>query len=340
MSDHTPSPAPAPAPPSHRALRRGAAAVVAIGALVALGLGLATVDARTLRAAAGAPGALALSLAMVLAAWLAEAAVFGALAGRLAPRDLPRMARVYLGGSFPSAVTPFASGAIPTWTWLLTREGLSPGEAAAVVGLRSAVTSAFFGLAALAAAAVLPSVLGPGWSGAVLGLVAVLLGSIALLALVALKPRAAEAAVRRVARRVGRERAARLGERVAAEVSAFASTLREAVSHRPGGLLLALAATCVSRALLFSVPFVLLRGFAQPVPWLPLVLGMLAVQAVGSATPSPGGSGFSEAALAGLLHAEVPTYLIGATVVLWRLMTFWLEMSVGAVIFSKAARGA
>ncbi len=59
-----------------------------------------------------------------------------------------------------------------------------------------------------------------------------------------------------------------------------------------------------------------------------------------AATPSPGGSGFSEAALAGLLHAEVPTYLIGATVVLWRLMTFWLEMSVGAVIFSKAARGA
>jgi uncharacterized membrane protein YbhN (UPF0104 family) len=32
----------------------------------------------------------------------------------------------------------------------------------------------------------------------------------------------------------------------------------------------------------------------------------------------------------------VPGYLIGATVVLWRLLTFWLEMAAGAVVFSRA----
>ncbi len=322
--------------PSHRALRRGSAVAVAIGAIVALGLGVATVDARTLAAASGAPRAIATSLAIVLAAWLAEAVVFGALTGRLAPRDLRRMARIYLAGSFPSAVTPFASGSIPTWTWLLTREGLAPGEAAAVVGLHGVVTSAFFGIAALVAAIVLPGVLGPRWTGAVLGLVAVLLLSVALLAFVALMPGAAAAAVRRIARVGAGKREERLGERISAEVSASAATLRHAVRRRPLGLLLALAATCVSRALLFSVPFVLLRGFGLRVPWLPVVLGMLAVQVVGSATPSPGGAGVSEAALAGLLHAQAPAYLVGATVVLWRLLTFWLEMSASAFIFSRA----
>lgn len=314
--------------PSPRALRRGVAAVVAIGSAIAIGLAIATVDARTLDAAAAAPAAIALSLAMVLAAWLAEGVVFGALAGRLGPRDVARMTAAFLGGSFPSAVTPFASGAIPTWTWLLARQGLAPGEAAAVVGLRSAVTSAFFGLAALGAAAVLPGILGAHWAGAVLGLAGVLLAWIALLAFVALRPSVAARALRHLPR---------IGARLSAEVSTFAGTLRHAVRRRPAGLLLALAATCVARALLFSVPFVLLRGFGQAVAWLPVTLGMLAVQLVGSATPSPGGSGFSEAALAGLLHAAVPAYAIGATVVLWRLLTFWIEMGVGAVVFARAA---
>jgi glycosyltransferase 2 family protein len=334
---------PAPAPPDRRALRRGVAVVVAIGAVAAIALGIATVDARTLAAASGAPAAIAVSLAMVLSAWLAEGVVFGALAGRLGPRALLRLAGVYLGGSFPSAVTPFASGAIPTWTWLLTREGLPPGEAAAVVGMRSAVTSAFFALAAVAAAAVLPSILGPAWGRALFAVILALAGFVALLAVVAVRPGAAARPLRRLAswgplaRRLGPERAARFEHRLTAEVATFAATLRDTVRRRPFGLLLALLATGASRALLFSVPFVLLRGFGANVSWLPTVLGMLAVQVVGSATPSPGGSGFSEAALAGLLHAEVPAYLIGATVVLWRLLTFWLEMSVGAVVFSRAA---
>lgn len=331
-----------PAPPDRRALRRGIAVLVAVGALTAVALGVATIDARTLAAAGGAPGAVAVCIAMVLAAWLAEGAVFASLADHYTPRDVWRMSGVYLGGSFPSAVTPFASAAIPTWVWLLWREGLAPGEAAAVVGLRSAVTSAFFGIAALAAAALLPALLGPAWGGAVLGLLAVLVVSIALLTAVAWKPEAVAGALRRLARlrlvaRLAGPRLERIEARLTGETATFAATLRDAVRRRPLGLLAALVATCVSRALLFSVPVVLLRGFGAHVPWLPTVLGMLAVQAVGSATPTPGGSGFSEAALAGLLHAEVPAYLIGAAVVLWRLLTFYLEVAAGAVVFSRAA---
>ncbi|MDO8915566.1 MAG: hypothetical protein Q7W16_05735, partial [Coriobacteriia bacterium] len=98
--------------------------------------------------------ALGAVVALNLVSWLGEAVVFATLAGRRSVRSIGRMVGVYVGGGFPALVTPFGSGGIPGWTWALTREGMSAGEAAAVVGARALVTSVFFVVAGAVGVAV------------------------------------------------------------------------------------------------------------------------------------------------------------------------------------------
>jgi uncharacterized protein (TIRG00374 family) len=345
MDDETVATTPAP-PSDRRALRRGALLALALGAAVAVGLGIATVDARTFAAVRHSPGAVALAAAVVPFAWLAEGVVFGALAGRLRPRQLVGMTGVYLGGSFPSAVTPFASGAVPAWIWLLTLEGLSSGEAAAVVGLRQIVTAAFFALAGGTAVAVVPRYLPPGGRLAFIGLLATLLATVAVAFYLAFRPARLEALARRlgssrlVVRLLGAERTDRLSRALPAEAAAFADALRAGLRERPLALVVALAATVVSRALLFGVVPLLLLGFGWRGDVAAVYLAMLVVQTLGSATPAPGGSGVSEGSLAALLSGAVPSYLLGATVVIWRLLTFYAELIVGSVVFGSAVRRA
>lgn len=332
-----------PAPPDRRALRNGVVAAVVIGAVFAIGLGVATIDARTLEAARRVPGALALAAVMVLTAWIAEGVLFATLAGWRRPRDVLRGSRIYLAGSFPSSVTPFASGAIPAWTWLLTLEGLSAGEAAAVVGMRAVVTGAFFTLAGAAALVAIPRYLPPDWRvGFGIG-IAVLVGIATALAFLAAPPARLQEVARSLSRRrlparmVGPGRLERAAARLAEEAASFSAGLQR-LKGRPLALPLGFAATVVSRALLFGVVPVLLLGMGWRGDVGPVLLATLVVGVVGSSAPTPGGSGAAEAALAALLHASVPTFLLGAAVILWRLLTFYAEASVGALLFAGALR--
>jgi glycosyltransferase 2 family protein len=338
------SPTAPAAPPDRRALRRGLIVAVAIGASFAVGIGVLTVDARTLSAARGMPGPIALGALMVLCAWVAEGAVFASLAG-WPPRRVLIGTRVYLASCFPSAVTPFASGAVPAMTWLLWLEGLSAGEAAAVVGARALVTGVFFSLAGAATLVAAPRYLPPAWRGGFTVSVAVLIVSGAALVYLALRPARLAAVAEWLGRRaalrrlLGAERLDRLTTELAKEAGAFSASLRR-FRGRPLALPAALLATLVSRALLFGVVPVLLYGLGWRGDVGPVLLATLVVGVVGSSSPTPGGSGAAEAALAVLLSATVPRWMLGVTVVLWRLLTFYAEAGVGAVLFAGALRRA
>ncbi len=52
--------------------------------------------------------------------------------------------RVYLGGSFFGYITPFGSGLIPAQIFILTSDGLTPGEATAVTSSRATISSWLF----------------------------------------------------------------------------------------------------------------------------------------------------------------------------------------------------
>jgi len=322
-----------------RRLRTGFIAVVAVGAAAALGVTLVSGGPALMRAAAGLPAfTLVAVLGLNLLSWLGEVIVFAALSGRRSPRDLAHLVAVYVGGGFPGLVTPFGSGAIPGWTWGLTTMGLAPGEAAAIVGARALVTSVFFVVAGSVGVAALPARAAGGASGwAGVGGLAL---TLAAAAWIATHPDAVARLARRVlsarlvTRLLGAERAQRVAERTGSEVAGFADGLRALVRERPRALAVALAGLLVSRACLLAILPVLLAGLGWRGDVAPVLLTVIAVWAVASASPTPGGSGAVEAAMTLALSRLTPLETAGAAALLWRGLTFYFDMVAGWLLFS------
>lgn len=319
-------------------------AVALLGASAALGVFFVLGGPEVLAAASRlSPAWLAVAVGLDLVSWFGEAVVFAALAGRLTPRGLVEMIGVYVGGGFPALVTPFGSGGIPGWTWSLTQEGLGAGEAAAVVGARAVVTSAFFAVAGASAVMALPaSAGGPTAWAAVAGLVAL----VAALALTVARPdllaRGAAGMLRsRLARRVaGARRADRVAARVEKEAVRFGATLRTLVTQRPGALFTALIGLLVSRACLLAVLPAVLAGLGHRGDFLPIVATVIGVWVLASSAPTPGGAGAVEAGATAALSRFVAPEVAGAAVLLWRGLTFYLDLVVGWLLFTRyVARG-
>lgn len=322
-------------------MRIGLLVVVGVGAAAALAVSLVSGGPALWRNAARLPlWSLIAVIVLNLASWLGEAVVFAALAGRRGVRGVARMVAVYVGGGFPALVTPFGSGGIPGWTWALTREGMSAGEAAAVVGMRALVTSVFFVVAGAVGVAVLPA-RAAGSTGAGLLGAGVLVLVVASVVAVASRPEIAARAAdrmlgsRAVRKALGAERAGRLADGGRREALRFAEGLRALTRDRPGALAVALAGLLVSRACLLAILPVVLVGLGWRGDPLPVLVTVLGVWALASASPTPGGSGTVEAAMTAALSRIVPLETAGAAALLWRGVTFYFDLLISWVLFSR-----
>jgi uncharacterized protein (TIRG00374 family) len=326
--------------PDRRRVRIGISVVAAVGAAAALTVTLVAGGPSIVAALRGLPFWTILAvLVLDVVSWFGEAVLFAALAAKPGVRGIGRMIVVYVGGGFPALVTPFGSGGIPGWTYALTREGLSVGEAAAVVWTRALVTSVFFVVAGTVAAATLP-VAAAGSGGAWWGVLA-LAAVLAALTVVALRPERAGAAAERalgarwLGRALGDERAARLSASAGRETTAFASGLRSLVRERPGAFAVAVAGLALSRACLLAILPVIMVGLGWRGALLPVHATVVGVWALASASPTQGGSGTVEAAMTAALSRIVPLPIAGAAALLWRGTTFYLELVVGWALFSR-----
>lgn len=322
-------------------LRLGLLAVAAIGAEVAIGVAVLTGGGAMLAQARGLPGSVVVvALAINAVSWLAEGVVFASLAGLRGARGLVRGTLAYVGGGFPGLVTPFGSGALPGWAFALVREGASAGEAAAVLGIRGLLTSLFFVAAGVVAVATLPARLAGSGGGPWVGLAA-LLGVFAVTATVVARPERAAGMLGRVlsgrvVRRVaGTGRSERWAAAASREAERFATTLRQLATKRPAALLAALAGLVVSRACLLAILPIYLVGLGWRGDLLPVLVTVVAVWALASGSPTPGGSGTVEAAMAAALSAQAPVRIAGAAALLWRGTTFYVDLFVGWVIFAR-----
>lgn len=324
-------------------LRRGLTIVILVGAAAGAAVALFSGGPAMIGAARDLPvEVLAWALLLNLVSWLGEAAVFLALSGRRGPRAFLRMIGVYVGGGFPGLVTPFGTGAIPGWVYALTREGLSAGEATAVVGARGLLTSMFFVAVALGGAALAPAVFGASagvaWGG-LAGLVLVL----AVATLVVMRP----GLVVRLAGRLLRGRALvrvagakraealdRASDAAVAHAERFASALRSLVLGRPGALLIAILGLVFSRVCLLAILPVLMSGLGWSGDVVSTVLMVVGVWALASGSPTPGGSGAVEAGLTAVLSTQAPVSIAGAAALLWRGSTFYVDLFVGWFFFA------
>ncbi len=284
--------------------------------------------------------AFALTAALVVGSWLGQGVAFAALTPRGTRGQLLAMTRAFLGGDFPALVTPFGSGGIPGGIFALGREGLSAGEAGAVVALHSLLTSVFFTATGVFAAFILPAHLAHStvavWSGfAAATLVLVVIGWLAL------APRHAVGLLEgvvssRVGRRfVGEERAARIVAAAEHEAGVFTTGVKRLTRERPGALLLSFAGLAFSRICLAAVLLVIMYGLGWRGDPVAVVAVAIAAMVVAVASPTPGGSGAVEPAMTALLATITTAPVAGAAALLWRALTFYVEMLVGWLAFSR-----
>jgi uncharacterized membrane protein YbhN (UPF0104 family) len=150
-------------------------------------------------------------------------------------------------------------------------------------------------------------------------------------------PAGAAVLVALVAAWILRRRRARPGAGLRFAASALAAVVD--VRRRPGDLATLLAAsagTTLMMGLAFAISVIAVPGGASIGKTGALLTAYLIGSAAGQALPVPAGMGSTEAALtAMLLAAQVPAVPAVQAVVLFRVMTFWAPVPVGAL----AARG-
>jgi glycosyltransferase 2 family protein len=250
--------------------------------------------------------ALALSAATYFAATIE---LTGFVPGRLSFR-LTMLAQV--AGSFVTLVTPAAVGGAALNIRYLQRQKIPAAVAAASVGVAQVVAFVLHVLllvvfAAIAGGSAKEPIRPPRWAWFVL------LGLVVIAGVVLAVP-----AGRRVLR-----------ARLSPMFGQVLPRLLE-VAQQPGKL-----ARGIGGTLLLSLSYILclaacVAAFGRSVPIAKIGVVYLTGSAIGSIVPTPGGLGAVEAALtAGLTAAGVPGPVAVSSVLLFRLLTFWLPVPIG-----------
>lgn len=130
---------------------------------------------------------------------------------------------------------------------------------------------------------------------------------------------------------------------VAARLSPYVNQVRPRIGSvltRPGRLLTGLAGTLLQAVATVLVMGACIDAFGDGVPWVTVAVIVLAGTAIGSAAPTPGGLGAVEAVLAAGLTAAggLDGAVAVSSVLLFRLLTFWLPVAPGWLAFTMLQR--
>jgi uncharacterized membrane protein YbhN (UPF0104 family) len=237
------------------------------------------------------------------------------------PLSFSRTLLAQLAGSFVTLVTPAAVGGAALNIRYLQRRKIPAPVAAASVGVAQVVAFILHVLllvvfAAIAGTAARDSITPPRWAYFVLG--GLVLAALAVLALPA-------------GRRLLRARLTPTLGRVLPRLLQ--------VAQQPGKL-----ARGIGGALLLSAAYILClaacaAAFGRSVPVASIAVVYLTGSAIGSIMPTPGGLGAVEAALtAGLTAAGLPGAVAVSSVLLFRLLTFWLPVPFGWIALNFLER--
>jgi glycosyltransferase 2 family protein len=261
--------------------------------------------------------ALALSALTYLAAALS---LTGFVLERL---SMLRTALAQLAASFVTLVAPAAVGGAALNIRYLQRNGVPPASATASVGVTQAIAFVLHMLLLIAFAAItgagqVHSLQPPIWVYfALAGLLALLLAALAI------PP----------SRRLLRARVVPTLEQVLPRLLDVAQNPRKLAEGLGGALLLtATYVLCLAASI---------RAVGGSVPLTSVTLVYLTGSALGATAPTPGGLGAVEVALsAGLTAAGLPSATAVSSVLLFRLLTFWLPVPFGWISFAYLQRRA
>ena len=253
-----------------------------------------------------------------------------------------------LEGYFIGQLIPVSAAGVPYQAFLLTRKGIRAGWATAVVLVKGFVPGVFFFIV-LVATAVLTTL---GWRATpetltflkIVGPLSALPTGfiITMLVIMLRKPRLFDRIVDRSAtflvRRLKGAAAERVEEgriRLEEESHVFREALSALGTHRRWILVWGALLVVLAYVVEFMIAAVILWGFGYRGSLLGPLLLQCILKPVIAASPTPGSLAVGEGGYIGLFAAFLPAHFVGVSLVLWRLVVYFVPMLVGGILVAK-----
>lgn len=260
--------------------------------------------------------------------------------------------RLNLASNFVAGITPASSGGPPAQTYFLGGNGVPLPKAIVLVSTRMILTAAFFGVTVPVATiffgqdlalppSLLPVAQAVGWL--------ILFGTVFSYYL-ASRPRLLSASVEGLLTSAPGQAVMRLVGRYARrDPAAAAATARKVardlsrsfrlVADAPPALILQIVIlTLAFWVAFFAIGPLLLEAFGVEVPYAMVFIRQVVVYFLVAYVPLPGGSGVAELGLAYAFSSFLRGGQLLSFVALWRLLTYFLPIFVGAVFFALESR--
>lgn len=279
------------------------------------------------------PAAIGLHLLMQ-ACWGVRIKVLGGGLGAAVP--YPRAVGLVTSGLFAAAVTPGRVAGEPWRIAMLYRGGASGAAASRTILADRAVDMLFFLVLGLLAIAALPALFGETGNVRSLGLLAVAGLSLMVLAvaLILVRPALMSRFLSAAAGIPSRMRGKPVKDRAPAIQAFFhdvTSGLVELWRRAPWRLGVGAAMSVALWTCELSILWVVLQGFGFDAPYQAVYLAGVLVVMIASVPLLPGGTGLAEVAALTLLTPLAPG-LTPAFLVVWRGLTYYVDLSLGAVV--------
>lgn len=247
---------------------------------------------------------------------------------------------VYLGGSFVSFVTPFASGGGPYQVYFLHKKGVNIGKSSTVIVIQFVLRLFFFGILtpiffiffnqAISAGAV-PNYL----FYLAFGLGMVISAGIIVLTLI---PEVMDSllnlifSINKLKKFVKNNyKAKKFLVKARIELREFRESLLILSNHK-GKLIIAGLYTIIYWSLIFMIMPLILKGMGLGTNLFEAYVMQTIIYLILPYMPTPGASGIAEVGFASLFVSFIPKNLVGIVTFGWRLYTFYLILLVGGLI--------
>ncbi|MFV3303757.1 lysylphosphatidylglycerol synthase transmembrane domain-containing protein [Pseudomonas sp. NY15181] len=274
---------------------------------------------------------------MILLCWLINAQKLRVLLnGRAGDIGRVQSVGIIMASEFAFYATPGGTGGPLTLMALLSRHGMRAAHSSAIFAVDQLSDLMFF-LCALAAVLVwaLSHSVSPNLETSLITS-GVLLGGIFFgVVLLARFQRRAIKAVGRLLARLGVKPRTRL--HWARKCLHFRDTLVSSLRQPKRRLALIFCLTCCHWTLRFSVLYLTLRAMGVDLHWAWTFLIQLLSLAAGLATLLPGGAGGTELTSAALLAPLVGKSTAAAAILIWRVVTYYFYLVMGAPVFALLA---
>lgn len=258
--------------------------------------------------------------------------------------SLYRSTEIVLSNLFVAAITPSMAGGEPVRIHLLNRDGMPLGNATAVVLGERVLDAIFLIAAAPLALFVFHQLVSNNMAISSLfaiaaALIIVLMG---FLAYAMYQPEKVKSLVRRMGEglyeRVGRKKVCNAVDVINEEIDNFSRTLWTLVHEERNALILGGLLTVVFWAIEFGLAPVILLGLGRNPPVVAAYAAQVILMLIVLIPLTPGSSGLTEIAATTLFSTFIPISLLGVFIVIWRAITYHMNLVLGAFVSIKTLK--